>query len=269
MEWFDSDKYYWHRFTDDYEYIFDSLSRVQNIMEFGVLNGDSIRGLSLKFPESQIVGVDILEPNDVWPKSDQIRYFREDQENREGLSKIFEQLGVHFQLIIEDGSHEPTHQRNSLFASIPWLSTGGIYILEDIGTSSAELRSSGQISPAFRGNEGEIEQSTFSPIILDKKTNGQLVNCFTLILAIERARKLNRKLINHEKIQLTSTNFFTNEEINEIDESIVDVKLIRRIGLPLQCWKCRSEDFNLAKLLCSCGTKLYQDDDSMSAVLYF
>src|SRR5262249_8996013 len=58
----DSDRHYWHRYTDRYEQAFASLGVVRDVLEFGVLEGASIRWLHHRFPEARIVGVDIISP---------------------------------------------------------------------------------------------------------------------------------------------------------------------------------------------------------------
>ena len=63
-----SDKSFWHAYVDFYARQFpadiDGL-----VVEFGVLNGNSIRWLGERFPSAELVGVDILAVQPTWPQS--------------------------------------------------------------------------------------------------------------------------------------------------------------------------------------------------------
>ena len=51
------------------------------------------------------------------------------------LRAVLAGLGMTFDLVIEDGSHHPIHQRNCLVETLPHVREGGLYILEDIHTA--------------------------------------------------------------------------------------------------------------------------------------
>jgi hypothetical protein len=70
---------YWHRYTDIYEEVFKSLGTVSEVLEFGVLEGNSIRWLAERFPEARILGLDILPQTKKWPQSRRIEYIQLDQ----------------------------------------------------------------------------------------------------------------------------------------------------------------------------------------------
>ena len=132
-----SDKEYWHRFSSLYQKI---LSKIDcgHILEFGVFEGDSIRWLNQIFPKAKIYGSDILDKQDNWPKGENIQYFYVNQDSPISIKKMFSQINNKLDLIIEDGSHLPRHQKNCLIESLKHISSGGIYILEDIHTSHPE-----------------------------------------------------------------------------------------------------------------------------------
>lgn len=130
-----SDKFTWHRYTQFYEPFLARLGAAKRILEFGVFHGASVRYLHDRYPSAEIVGCDILPIQADWPVSDRIRYVTLDQGNNQELDQLFVEHPGPFDLIIEDGSHQPEHQRNCLVASVSHLRDGGVYILEDLHTS--------------------------------------------------------------------------------------------------------------------------------------
>ncbi len=100
-----------------------------------MFKGDSIRWLAARFPDARIVGCDIVPPQPSWPVSPNIGYARLDQGSVEQIRRLFQHLNRQFDLIIEDGSHKPVHQRNCLVEALPYVRASGMYILEDIHTA--------------------------------------------------------------------------------------------------------------------------------------
>ncbi len=129
-----SDKSYWHRYLPFYEQEFAGL-QCRSVLEFGVWRGASVRWLLERFPDATIHGVDIIEQHPSWPLHKRVRYYQADQGKIEQVNQVFESTGEVFDLIIEDGSHIPDHQRNCLVAALPHIRSGGFYVLEDIHTS--------------------------------------------------------------------------------------------------------------------------------------
>ena len=127
-----SDKVYWHNYINFYEGFFAGKS-FSNIVEIGVLNGNSMRWLLERFPEARIYGADIVPLQENWPRDPRICYVQMDQGDAAQVRKLFSLAA--FDLIIEDGSHRPDHQITALVEGIRSLNNGGIYILEDIHTS--------------------------------------------------------------------------------------------------------------------------------------
>src|SRR4029077_11438544 len=134
----ESDKYYWHRYIDKYEQAFALLGDVNDILEFGVLEGGSIRWLAKRFPHSRILGVDIVAPTPNWPRDDRIEYAHADQGDSRAIRAMFANFGRRYDLIIDDGSHLPPHQASCLIEAFPFIRPGGLYILEDVHTSHPE-----------------------------------------------------------------------------------------------------------------------------------
>ena len=128
-----SDKGFWHGYIDFYEKYFpESIGGL--IVELGVFKGDSIRWLSERFKKARIIGADILEQQASWPIGEQISYRRIDQGSEIGIASFFKEIDAP-ELIIEDGSHIPSHQSRCFKHGFAALKPGGIYVLEDINTS--------------------------------------------------------------------------------------------------------------------------------------
>jgi hypothetical protein len=273
-----TDKYYWHRYLPFYEMHLENLRNPQDIFEYGVFEGDSIRWIVDRYPEATVIGADIIQPLSSWPVLPQVKYVQLDQGDRKGLATKLESLNKKYDLVIEDGSHHPTHQRNCLLETFPYLKPGGIYILEDIHTSQTELRNKGLIEPVVKDWFKELSPLerasaklwSFFPGFIKRANNKILpkVNCLTFVLALERARGLKRQLTVKEINQLSATQFFTFEEVQYLDGRINKVDIYRRATLPLYCNTCQGEDYDLATLRCLCGRRVYCDDDSMSVVMH-
>jgi hypothetical protein len=275
-----SDKIFWHRYVETYEQVFSRYSGEINILEFGTFRGDSVRYFLDRFPEASVISVDILEQSDTWPKDKRVKYVRLDQGSRAQLSELFREQGKHMDLVVEDGSHHPGHQRDCLLESLSYLEKGSVYIVEDIHTSKEQLRNFGLIAPSRGGFIDDNGINGFANLLrhsvvvrlvsrrLSRRPKPK-VNLLTLLLGIERRRALGQKLSETEVHQLSQDGFFTLAEVRTLDERIQSVKLFGRIGLPLSCHVCSSQNFELSLLRCECGTRVYKDDDSMAAILEF
>jgi 23S rRNA U2552 (ribose-2'-O)-methylase RlmE/FtsJ len=236
-----SDKFTWHRYTQFYEPYLARLDGAENILEFGVFHGASIRYLHDRYPSAQIVGCDILPIQPDWPESDRIRYVRLDQGNNQELGQLFVEHPGPFDLIIEDGSHRPEHQRNCLVASLSHLRAGGVYILEDLHTSHPD-------------------HSTM------RRWNRKRTNAYHVVLAFEHLQALESPLTGAVVARLTADSWFTENDLRTLFAQIDSVQIYRRATLPLRCYRCGSADFAYERLRCLCGVQLMETADSMSAV---
>lgn len=233
-----TDKYYWHGYLDEYErQVFSNLGPKINIMEFGVLESESIRFLANRFESAMVVGVDIIPQQPNWFTSPRVRYLQADQSKGSSLEELFTSIGFYkFDLIIDDGSHEPHDQALCLVKSFPALKKSGYYILEDAHTSYAQR---------------------------DKK-----VNSFHLLLTLQHLRVSNLGLTDDIVESLTTNSFFNLDELVYLYCNIKSVYLFKRTALPLLCYQCKKNEFDYAKLTCKhCHVPLYQDADSMSFII--
>ncbi len=248
MNWRDpaaSDKHYWHRFSAFYERHFATLGEVSSILEYGVLDGASIRWLRLLFPQAEIVGVDILPVQPSWPVGPGITYRTVDQASRPAIGRLLHDLGRRFDLVIEDGSHFPPHQAHCLAETFPLVREGGIYILEDLHTSH----------PRHSYYRDYCAPGT--------------PNCLHLLLYIEHLRATGQTMRPADIGRLAHPGMFTEADVSGLAAMIGRVEIFRRATLPLRCYACGTDDFDPVALVCRCGVDLdILSADSMTSVLY-
>ena len=234
-----SDKHYWHRYSDFYDRHFGALEGVADVLEFGVLDGDSIRWLHQRFPTARIAGIDILAAKTQWPRDDLIEYVKVDQGHRSAIAGMFDKLDRTYDLMIEDGSHIPEHQASCLVLGLQRLRRGGLYVLEDIHTSHPTHAYSAKHP---RGTP----------------------NCLVVLLAIQHLKETGRAATRPFAERLAHPKFFSADEILRLVGQIDHLELFKRGCLPLRCHACKSSDFDYARYRCKCGAEIFADNDSMA-----
>jgi hypothetical protein len=141
-----------HDYSEDYFKLLNPYKeKYTNILEIGIGNiplmdghvgGGYIPGASIRawrdfFPNATVYAIDILE--DVLFEEERIKTYKADQGDSESLNNFIEQVkndtknpDFKFDFILDDGSHEVTHQIISIQTLNQHLKIGGIYIIEDI-----------------------------------------------------------------------------------------------------------------------------------------
>lgn len=234
-----TDKVFWHDYVSFYEKFFLGKD-FHKIAEIGVFKGNSIRWLLDRFPKSIIYGGDILPVQPEWPTNERFKFMQFDQGNLEYLRKFFSQ--DRFDLVIEDGSHDPVHQALALIEGVQRVTPGGLYILEDVHTSHPEY--GGKIS--YGKNKG---------------------NSLTVLLALDHYKKIHHS-INDEEISLISKNsIFDEKSVRLLADAISTVSLYRRTRLPDYCYRCGAVNYDFSNLVCRCGVEVFSSTDSMTFVI--
>lgn len=256
-----SDKVYWHQFDVFYDSKIDIVP--EKVMEIGIAQGNSIRLLREKYPKAVIHGFDIIEQQESWPVDSGIFYHRIDQGNEAAFAKLMQQIDVRFDLIIEDGSHDPLHQKVSLMQCLDYLSENAIYILEDLHTSHSAHRLYKQ-----RGMTNfPVKKPWFSS---SKKSAGFYPYFGPLHCLLMLDFHIDKKL---KSARLESVDFdkslFSFDEIQLLLNRVKHIDFFKRLRLPYYCYHCKTDNFNFSTLTCNCGAALYEDCDSMTAVLKF
>jgi cephalosporin hydroxylase len=103
------------------------------LLEIGVLDGGSLRTWTDYFTRGRIFAIDI-QPAALDHATDRARIFVGDQKDTQLLDRVVTETGP-LDIIIDDGSHRAKDQLGSLRYLWPWLSSGGLYIMEDTHTS--------------------------------------------------------------------------------------------------------------------------------------
>ena len=104
-----------------------------NIMEIGVLNGESVKTWKEYFYRANILGIDI-NPDCKQYEDDKIRIEIGSQADSIFLQNIKEMYGP-FDMILDDGSHMNSHVIYSFEHLFDSIKSGGVYIVEDTATS--------------------------------------------------------------------------------------------------------------------------------------
>ncbi len=112
-------------FIETYEVLFRG-REPKHVLEIGVQTGHSLRMLAHRFPEAQIVGLDIDVPSESLPEKN-ITFIQGSQNDTRLLQKL-----TGFDIIIDDGSHMTADQQLTFSTLFPLLNKGGIYVIEDI-----------------------------------------------------------------------------------------------------------------------------------------
>lgn len=102
-----------------------------NVLELGVFKGGSLKMWGEYFANATIYGIDIDEDCLMYAGENR-KVFIQDLSEEEELAKLDK---LHPTIIIDDASHFWSHQIKALYHLLPILQEGGVYILEDLGTS--------------------------------------------------------------------------------------------------------------------------------------
>jgi hypothetical protein len=109
-----------------------------NLLEFGVLRGESLKMWSDYFPKGRIIGVDIDPATKIHEGGNRVVEIV-DQSDTGRLMELAKEYGP-FDVIIDDASHRWDHQITGLHTMYPFVKPGGFYILEDLHTSYGILQ---------------------------------------------------------------------------------------------------------------------------------
>lgn len=100
----------------------------------GYAPGGSLRAWRDYFVNSRIIGMDV-QP-DTQFSEERIETYLCDSTIKEDVDKRMSELGIQFDIIIDDGCHYDLSQYKTLENFYPYLKQGGIYIIEDIYPNS-------------------------------------------------------------------------------------------------------------------------------------
>lgn len=124
-------------YGDFYErYFRDYRESALNICDIGIQEGSSLRANEEYFINANIHGVDIDDKSEY--NSDRIRTHIVNQDNVADLDSFVGKMkneNVQFDIIIDDASHDVSHQQITFAKFFDILKAGGLYVVEDMGSS--------------------------------------------------------------------------------------------------------------------------------------
>lgn len=171
-----------HNYADIYQAYFSDLQLEPiNILEIGagvtgpnwetgIVGGRNPGGASIKmwydfFPNAGVYTIDINPAE--FLENDRTRTFVVDQGSEQSLEGFLAEIGdTRFDIIIDDGSHNPEHQQTSLGVLFRALKPGGLYFIED-------LLKNGKGDGSKRRNASEKVCSTLS-VLKNLQEHGKL-----------------------------------------------------------------------------------------------
>lgn len=108
------------------------------LVEIGVKGGASLRMWKSYFPNAEVIGVDI-DPSCETFAEDRIRILIGSQDDPRILEQVLSFSGGAPDIVIDDGSHINEHVIASFTYLFSHLRLGGIYAIEDLGSSYEDL----------------------------------------------------------------------------------------------------------------------------------
>jgi hypothetical protein len=125
----------YHNYLEIYEKYFSKYrDNLENFLEIGLWQGDSIRMWRDYFPSGNLVGADILDLSHINLPNTQIHIC--DQSDRSQLKNLVSKTFNKFDIIIDDGGHWQHQQQITLGYMFPYLKSGGIFVIEDLHTAN-------------------------------------------------------------------------------------------------------------------------------------
>jgi hypothetical protein len=190
-----------HHYTQHYERHLRHLREESfTFLEIGIggyekqgRGGGSLRMWKHFFPRAQIVGLDIHDKSFV--EADRIRTYQGSQVDPEILDRIVDEAGD-LRVVVDDGSHECEHVRETFRLLFPRLPDGGIYAIEDTQTSywperggsedlDARTTSMALVKQLVDGlNYEEFVDESYVPTYTD--LNVAAVHCYHNLVVIEK-----------------------------------------------------------------------------------
>ena len=197
----DNIKHSGHGYDAFYEKLFkENRTKNLNIMEFGIHHGDSLAALSSYFPNANIVGVD-KNPFSTNYKSKRIRTLHCDVSSEKNLESLSNYLNKDYDYIIDDASHNPIHQKLTLFSMFQNLKSGGIFVIEELNFFQSENNKDDPNQNFLRNLL--IDFSKKSETILKSKYNDKIMDFIDDVQDVE----INKGVLTHNGVNVSEIAF--------------------------------------------------------------
>jgi len=146
---YNTDKGTTHAYTDSYAELFKPYrNQPINLLEIGIDYGYSLALWRAYFDKANIYGIDI---RNVLQFSEEVNPIIHDANDPTIIEKYFSNL--EFDIIIDDASHEVSHQVLRFPIYFPKLKVGGLYVIEDV----QNLDNEGHLLKALDSNHQIID----------------------------------------------------------------------------------------------------------------
>ena len=125
-------KYHQHFYTNVYEPIFLKIKNESfSLLEIGIAQGASLKAFRDYFPSANVIGLDNYPESFI--KENRINSLIGDSTTDETVQNILQLNNNNkFQIIIDDGNHDPNFQFETFKKFWPTLQKNGIYFIEDV-----------------------------------------------------------------------------------------------------------------------------------------
>ena len=134
--------------------------------------------------------------------------FRGDQSDLQFLKAFLEDSGGRFDIVIDDGSHVPDHQRITFEALWPSVAPGGLYAIEDVETSYWRSEKATVYGYSMKGQRSIVEHMQAVAHAINREfTNGEspLPELYNDVSTVMFAQNL---IIVRKQTKLETTRFF-------------------------------------------------------------
>ncbi|HMT01719.1 MAG TPA: hypothetical protein PKD00_00175 [Burkholderiales bacterium] len=127
---YNTDKFTSHQYLNTYEELFEPIQHnVKNLLEVGVLRGESLELWKNLFTNAEIYGAELVSSEVTIKQQERIEIFYGDAYNKDFLNNFKD---IKFDIIIDDGSHQFEHMDFFCKYYKDLLNINGIIIVEDI-----------------------------------------------------------------------------------------------------------------------------------------
>lgn len=144
-------------------------SSAERVFEIGVREGGSIALWMKYFMNAQVYGLDV-DFSKIRDDVSAAILLEVDQSSEKQLREFGDEHGP-FDIGIDDGSHVWKHQILSFETLWPYISSGGLYVIEDVFTSFRSLLDKSRSQKVRRYDRGEISCVDFFKNLIDE------INC--------------------------------------------------------------------------------------------
>ena len=126
---------YSNHYASFYENWFSKIRQQRiDICEIGIFEGASLKCYYDYFPNAKILGLDI-NADKTHHRNDRVYTDVLDQSKEQDLIDFANKYIEKFDIVLDDGSHDIEHQQLTFGKLFKTVKPGGIYIIEDLGSS--------------------------------------------------------------------------------------------------------------------------------------